>query len=261
MRKRWSEEELVLFRQNYPYMDKKELLKLFPERSSDSISHKANRLNLTKEIRWWSEEELETLKSCYSNLSKEELFRVLPKKDWTSIRHKAEELGLKLDYKRWYKRNWKIFENTNLVLSDVDKGYLAGIIDGEGTVSIVRAINKSNKEVHTYYAPIIYITNTDPKLMSRVREIVKVGHFHSEKQRNPNHKTKLVYSVASIRGVKMILEQIINVLTTKKRNAERVLEFIRIKETKTERVITPREIVLYKLCKKLAKAETFNKTN
>lgn len=244
MTQKWSEEETALFKKYYPITEREQFLKFFPNRTYISIRRKAARLGLRKEIRWWTLEELDTLKNCYSNLSKKELFKVLPKKDWTNIRHKAQELGLTLDYNRWYKRNWKKFEDFgNITLSDIERGYLAGIIDGEGTIRIVKAKNKQWKT--TYYAPFISITNTDPKLMSYIRELVKIGSFYIELRTKPQHRQKMVYSIASIEGVKQILEQIKGLLIVKKRNAMLVLEFIEIKKNKTETGITPRELELY----------------
>lgn len=249
MGQKWSEEEIALFKKHYPITETEEFLKFFPNRTKISIRHKAARLGLRKEIKWWTWEELDTLKNCYSNLSKEELFKVLPKKDWTSIRHKAQELGLTLNYDRWYKRNWKNFGDfKNIILSDTDRGYLAGIIDGEGTIKIIKAKQKQWKTA--YYAPFISITNTDPKLMSYLRELVKIGSFYVEKRTKPQHRTKMVYNIASIKGVKQILDQIKDLLIVKKRNAMLVLEFIEIKKNKTETGVTPRELELYEQTKK-----------
>jgi len=243
MAQKWSEEEASLFKKYYSITETEQFLKFFPNRTRASIQHKAARLGLRKEIRWWTGEELDTLKNCYSNLSKKELLKVLPKKDWTNIRHKAQEIGLTLDYDRWYKRNWKAFQT--LLLNDVEKGYLAGIVDGEGTIRITKAQDKRNNKTYVYYAPIISITNTDPKLMSYIRELVKVGHFYAEKRTKPQHRQKMVYSIASIEGVKQILDQIKDFLIVKKRNAMLVLEFIEIKKHKTETGVTPRELELY----------------
>jgi len=241
MEQKWSEEETTLFKKYYPITETEQFLKFFPNRTRASIQHKAARLGLKKEIKWWTEEELETLKNCYSNLSKEELLKVLPKKDWTNIRHKSQELGLTLDYDRWYKRNWK--NPQALSLTEAERGYLAGIIDGEGMIRITRAKQKQWKRA--YYAPIISITNTDPKLMSYIRELVKIGSFYVEKRTKPQHRAKMVYNVGSIEGVKQILEQIKDLLIVKKRNAMLVLELIEIKKNKTEKGVTQRELELY----------------
>lgn len=222
----WSADEIGVLKSRYPFSSMDELLKLLPNRARSAIIHKAGRLGLSKDIRWWSDAELWALRECYSQLHKDELLKLLPKKDWSSIRHKANQLALKKNSLSRKTANWKTF--SPITLSDLERGYLAGMVDGEGTISITKAPSPS--KTYSYYAPILFITNTNPALMARLRGMIQVGRFHVQKREQPNHKPKLVYSIAAVKAVKMILEQIVGVLTIKRRNAELVLEFIEAKE-------------------------------
>ena len=87
-------------------------------------------------------------------------------------------------------------------------------------------------------------------------DIFKCGHFYAEERSNPNHKTKLVYNTATVKGVKQILTQIVDELTVKKDRAKIVLEFIKIKEAKTGYYTDPREIELFEEMKRLNKRGT-----
>jgi len=225
---KWSEEEIALLKKHYSISETKQLLKFFPSRTRLSLQHKATKLGLRKEIKWWSKEELEILRDSYPNLSKKELLRILPKKDWTNIRHKAQSLGLFKNRQRFLQRNWKI--SIDIKLSDVDKGYLAGIIDGEGTIRIAKAHYVGNNIERFYYAPSISIANTNINLMYRIKEIVKIGSFIEKVRSKNTYKPKLVYNVCSLMGCKTLLNQLKDFLVIKKKQAEIVLNFIELKE-------------------------------
>jgi hypothetical protein len=170
----------------------------------------------------------------------------LPKKSWTSIRHKAFELHLKKERHRT--RYWHTYRKLpDIVLTDKQIGYFAGIIDGEGSISIVRSKEKGK----VYYAPLISITNTNMALIQKCMDIFKSGRFYAEKRTKPGHKTKFVYNIGSVRGVRQILTQIIDELTVKKQHAKIVLEFIKVKEQKTGHGVSAREVELFEELKKL----------
>lgn len=247
MRKFWSEKEVDILKKNYALSTKKEVMALLPNRSAVSIGHKASRLNLIKELSRWTEDELDILRVGYPCLNKEELLKSLPKKRWTSIRHKSEELGLKCNAEKFYKRNWKKFDMGSF--SDFDKGYLAGFIDADGSITIKKAVDKRVNK--TYYAPLVSFYNTDAKLMSKIRSIVKTGSFHKGKRRKPKHKPKFVYNVGSINGAKQILEQITPHLIVKRRRAELVLEFIKIKESSSSGMASPRILEIFEEVREL----------
>jgi hypothetical protein len=140
-------------------------------------------------------------------------------------------------------RYWHTYwEPPKVVLTDKQIGYFAGIIDGEGMILIKRA--KENGKV--YYAPYVGITNTDMGLMDKCVNIFKDGRFVTKRRKpNPNWKTCYVYNVASVKGVKQILTQIVDELTCKKTQAELVLEFIKVKEGKQGFGLDPKEEELF----------------
>lgn len=188
----------------------------------------------------WSSEEIEILRNNWSSKTKPELLVLLSPKKWSSIRHKACELSLKKERHRV--RYWHTYWGCpDIHLTDVERGYFAGIIDGEGHIRIVRSKQKGGD----YYAPLIGITNTDKSLIDKCMQIFKSGRFYMKRQKDLKHKLTYVYVIASVKGVKQILTQIVDVLTVKKQRAELVLEFIKVKETKIAFGIHPREIELY----------------
>ena len=260
MRKFWSESEIEVLRKNYPTSTKREMMALLPGRSAVSIGHKASRLGISNEISNWTTTELEILRNGYSCLDKEELLRSLPKKRWTSIRHKASELGLKYDFNKFYRRTWKSFDN--VVLTDIEKGYLAGVLDSDGSITIKKAVDKRVDKV--YYAPLLSFYNTNANLMSKIRKIVKIGRFYgdySSKRKNSKYKPKYTYNVGSINGVKQILEQITPLLSVKKSRAELVLEFISLKENRKKGAMNPRILEIYDEIRELNNSRAYLRNN
>ena len=241
MRTAWSAEEVSILKENYGINTKKEMLVLLPKRSSLAIQQKAHRLGILNELRIWTEDEEDCLRRGYPYLSKDELLKSLPKKRWRGIRHKALQLGLKYDADKFYKRNWKKFEMDKL--SDVDKGYLAGFMDADGSITVKKAVDTRVKR--TYYAPLISFYNTDAKLMSKIRDIVQFGKMYKGKRKDPKWKPKYTYNVGSINGVKQILSQITPFLCLKQRRAELVLELIAIKESSKNANDNPRVIEIF----------------
>jgi len=238
----WSEQELEILKHVYPItQSRQELFKHLPNKRWTSIRHKAGELNLRKDtLGIWSLAELEVLKNNWTEKTKPELLALLSDKDWSSIRHKAFELKLRKHKLRV--RYWHTYWGCpDIHLTDRQIGYFAGIIDGEGHIRISRSRQKGGD----YYAPLIGITNTDKSLIDKCMNIFKSGRFHHKKRVSPKHKTAFVYVIASVKGVKQILTQIVDELTVKKKRAEIVLEFIKVKEAKTGYGVHPREVELY----------------
>jgi len=240
----WSEQELEILKQIYPItQNRKTVLDTLPNKQWTSIRHKAGELKLKKDkLGIWSLTELEVLKNNWTEKTKPELLALLSDKDWSSIRHKAFELKLRKHKLRV--RYWHTYWGCpDIHLTDRQIGYFAGIIDGEGHVRIVRSKQKGGD----YYAPLIGITNTDKSLIDKCMNIFKSGRFYHKERRSPKHKPTFVYVIASVKGVKQILTQIIDELTVKKHRAELVLEFIKVKESKTGYGVDQREIKLYNM--------------
>lgn len=244
--RQWTREEIDVLKHHYPVKSKNEMLKLLPNKTHSAILHKASRLKLRKKHYFWTTEEKEILKANWAGCSGPQLLRMLPNKDWVSIRHKAVELQLA---KKAFAKYWRTYEKiAPIKLKTIDRGYLAGLIDGEGTIRIVRALKK-------WYAPFIQITNTDKRVMDWLQDLLgkkSVGRLYAEKKgRKPNFKPKFVYNIASVQGVKQILEQIVDILKIKKQQALLVLEFIKMKEEKEDYGVLPREEELFEEVKRL----------
>ena len=105
-------------------------------------------------------------------------------------------------------------------LTETDKAYLAGLLDGEGWMGIYSA---------PYPRPRLVIGNTDRKMLAWLKGIG--GSVRASKSRG-KRKPFYVWDPNSYLDIEYILESTIPYLTTKRDQAVVVLEFIqeRLKE-------------------------------
>src|SRR3990172_1603803 len=99
----------------------------------------------------------------------------------------------------------------------IELGWLAGIIDGEGCLSLH---DRSGKRRGTGMTPLVSICNTDLAIIERISQILakmEIGNFVSKLY--VAHKNKNPYKVVSVQGLKRVgklLTFVIPVLTGQK---------------------------------------------
>jgi hypothetical protein len=110
-------------------------------------------------------------------------------------------------------------------LAETDYAYLAGIIDGEGTITIHRQITRLKGRVYISYGPQLTISNTD-LMMLRSPKNRFGGHIVKAKAPYNEH-WKQGY-LLSFRREEMLtlLPRVIPYLTTKRRKAVLLLEYM-----------------------------------
>jgi len=189
----------------------------------------------------WTEEELATLKESFTRLSlnsmvgpvtKETLLSLLPNKSWYSIKWKARQLNLKRDFKSVY---------IPLHLSDFDIGYISGLIDGEGCISL--NCHKRKSSLINYY-PYVSIANVDLTTLKWVNEVTGLGSVRRLVPPPPSERTEkwrqrpwtwskcYTWQVSSLADCYRLLKDIGHLLKIKKKQAELILEFLEIQHEK-----------------------------
>ena len=111
--------------------------------------------------------------------------------------------------------------------------WLAGLIDGEGTISITR--HNANKYGHPYLGPLLQIANTDTRLLKRAAEIIehltgKPSHkFVVTNPRDDLTRRKLGYRLAvhTQWELLLVLPAIRPYLVGKVEQADTVIDFCR----------------------------------
>lgn len=182
-------------------------------------------------FRWkknnWTPEEVSILKNNYEKFGAEGCMSILPRHPKQSIGAKAKKLGLHHGY---------YFDLKKISLSDVEKGYFAGMVDGEGCVSIYL---QKNRGVQT---PLVAVSNSNLDALKYLRKILKVGYI----SRMGKYYR---FDVKGISAVLPVLEAIRDALIIKRRNAELVLEFCRSRISKNRHSYSSEELALIKNCK------------
>jgi len=133
-----------------------------------------------------------------------------------------------------------------LTVTDIELGWLAGVIDGEGTIAFssypLRSRGKIIQELRI--KPQIIVTNTDKELVEKVADIFgrsHVGvHFQTRTQHGRsfegNKPTKYrplhVVNISGFKRAKVALELVGHHLVSKKIKAEMVLRYIVQRELK-----------------------------
>jgi len=132
-----------------------------------------------KTQKYWSSDEDEYLKKNYSNtpnqIMADYLGRTVP-----SISVRASFLGLrgKTHYHRvnaWHYLQDNPFEK----LSDCEKGYVAGMLDGEGSIVITK---RKNERQHRNPEIYIQIVNTNQDVIFWLKQKLLGGRFQTTRQ-------------------------------------------------------------------------------
>ena len=76
-------------------------------------------------------------------------------------------------------------------LAPRDVGYLAGLIDGEGTITL------SRRNLNKHRALVITVSNTEMSILKYVQEITGVGKITNKRITKANHTPSFTYQVAN----------------------------------------------------------------
>ena len=95
---------------------------------------------------------------------------------------------------------------------EVEKAYIAGIVDGEGTVTLMK---HHKNETHI---PFVGIANNNLKLLKWIKSIVG-GNICSKKKRLPHHNDSYVLNIRQDRALRF-LNEIKEYLIVKRQQAE-----------------------------------------
>ncbi len=108
------------------------------------------------------------------------------------------------------------------ILSDVDAAYIAGLVDGEGSIALKRS-GEWNKNRTLTYRLSVTITNTFPGIMGWIALKVGYGAIYKQKTRN-NWKDAWHWQINGRRAMDL-LKQLYPYLKIKKLQVEVALVF------------------------------------
>lgn len=109
-------------------------------------------------------------------------------------------------------------------LREVQVGYLAAFLDGEGGIQLTRNFRKARKYRLALH-PCVYFTNTNEEAISRLRGWLGCGCVTRRRQRDRRHKDTLALSITGTRNVLLILRLLNPYLVIKRKQAELLIRF------------------------------------
>jgi len=248
--KKWTEDEVKVLIERYPTAQTSVLARLL-ERSIASLYGKARALGLKKDENFlrmtreaslslgrtekrahpkWSEDEIKILKEMYPTRPKDEILRKIKGRTWRAIYSKASKLHVSRELtsdELYYYDKLRLRKEVRLKqLSEAEKGYIAGLIDGEGSFIVWK------DKYHNHVGYRLTITNTDPKLHEWLRKRLGFGAIRKLEQKNRKHRTGYYFAICRSSELELLLREIKDFLVVKREHAECMLRLIEIKKSK-----------------------------
>lgn len=170
---------------------------------------------------YWTPQEDEILRQHYATSSNAEIETLLPGRNLHGIKIRASRLGLRKEL-AFHEMGMPFTGSVIGHLPERDKAYLAGIIDGEGTITIHRRLQKGVMPVYALY---VGIANTSPALRKwleeRFPERVYVKKLPRAKE---HHRQAYDFVLSGNRQVMVFLREIAPYLVIKREQAELVAQ-------------------------------------
>jgi hypothetical protein len=85
------------------------------------------------------------------------------------------------------------------ILSDIDAAQVAGIIDGEGTITLTGTHRGENRR------PVVSISSTEPPLLAYVRSVVGAERI-TRACALPHHSPSFAYTVTSRQALSLLTQ-------------------------------------------------------
>jgi len=130
----------------------------------------------------------------------------------------AEEFREELDSERHSVLKGKEDKNEN-----TKKAYIAGLIDGEGCITIIKRNVKRKSELFCFYQCLVIMVNTDKKMLDFIANLYG-GWITTNRRLKGNQKTSYTWVCAGDK-MRKLLKDILPYLVTKKAQAKILLRF------------------------------------
>lgn len=181
---------------------------------------------------YWTPQEDEILRQHYATSSNTEIETLLPGRNLHGIKIRASRLGLRKE-QAFHEMGMSFTGSVIGHLPETEKAYLAGIIDGEGCITINRRAVKGRAPVYHLY---VSIANTSPALKKWLDErFPERTYLHIIKRKNPKHREGWNWVLSGNRQVMVFLREIAPYLVIKREQAELVAQgYVHLSEEERE---------------------------
>lgn len=108
-------------------------------------------------------------------------------------------------------------------LSEVNAAYVAGIIDGEGTITLTRNHRSENRR------PVVSISSTELPLLAYVRSVIGAGRITRKMRTRERHSPSFAYCISSRQALRLLAQVAPFLRTYKTQRASLLLqEYVRL---------------------------------
>jgi len=204
----YTEAEDDTIRRHYPTATSDEWASLLPGRSVHGISVRASRLGVQKDVNKWE------YKRCCWRTSIEPSWHVAATRDHTQFDASETRNG------GFASSIYKTPAPTTIIghLSDIERAYLAGIVDGEGCIQFHRRNAKDGRK--PVYVLAVSIANTSPALLDWLEtRLPHRAYIHRHTHSKPQWRDRYDWVLSGNRQVLIFLKEITPYLVIKKEQA------------------------------------------
>jgi O-phosphoseryl-tRNA(Cys) synthetase len=109
------------------------------------------------------------------------------------------------------------------LLDQTDSAYIAGLIDGEGTVTLSRRHSNENRQL------VVSISNTDRPLLEYVLSTVGAGKITGKRVSQPHHTPSFTYTISNRQALALLNQTFPYIKTYKAKRSNIILrDYIRL---------------------------------
>lgn len=103
-------------------------------------------------------------------------------------------------------------------LSPVAAAYLAGLLDGEGTITLTRKHKGENRQI------VVSIANTERKLLEWALSAVGAGRITAKRAYSDKHRSSYAYQIANTQALQLLSQVLPYLHSYKRLRAQLALE-------------------------------------
>ena len=109
---------------------------------------------------------------------------------------------------------YKIVNN----ISDVDAAYIAGLIDGDGSILLSKRHKNDNRQL------VVSISNNDKELLNEILNIIGAGKITGKRTTSDKHNQNFTYSISNRQAIQLLDLITPHLKTYKRKRAKLVLD-------------------------------------
>lgn len=177
---------------------------------------------------WLKDEEIKKIRElCLNKIPIKEISRITGRSTRVCY-EKTEDIR-----QQQIKKDLDKFKNNLKKLNTFQIGYILGIIDGEGSLTIGEHTNTPTKP---HFFPVLDITNSNKEIIDYIQNLIPANYIKRIIKEGLKRKNIFVYRIYDRKKLEILLNFFKSYKWIKKKQAEIVLKFLNIKDDNKRRI-------------------------